>query len=37
VVVDGGVGEVFGTVLHDKGCIKDEPQHKKEDKMRLAQ
>jgi hypothetical protein len=36
-VVDDGVGEVFGSVLHDKGCIKGEPQHKEEDGTRPAQ
>jgi hypothetical protein len=30
-VVDNGVREVLGSVLHNNGCIRSMPQHKKED------
>jgi hypothetical protein len=37
VVVDGRVRKASDLVLHNKGCIKDKPQHKKKDGMRPAQ
>jgi hypothetical protein len=36
-VVDGGVGKAPDSVLDEKGCIKDEPQHKKKDGTRPVQ
>jgi hypothetical protein len=32
-VVDGGVGEVPGLLLHDKKCIRSMPRHEKEDEL----
>jgi hypothetical protein len=36
-VVNGEVREVSGSVMQDKGCIKGEMQHKKEDETGLTQ
>jgi hypothetical protein len=32
-VVNDGVREVLGSVLHNNGCIRSMPQHKKEDEL----